>query len=74
MEFDLSKESDEKLIELLHTKTPTGPLYIAAKIEYDKRVRKRDFWRKDIVAWLALCVSIISLSISIFSMYMTQNR
>jgi len=69
MQYDLSKEPDENLIELLHTKTPTGPLYIAAKIEYDKRVRKRDFWRKDIVAWLALCVSIISLVMSIYSLY-----
>jgi len=74
MQYDLSKESEEKLIEYLNTKTPTGPLHIAAKIEYEKRVRKRDFWRKDIVIWLALCVSICALIVSIVSIYITQNR
>lgn len=58
---DLSKLSDDKLIELLSTKTPTGDLFVAAKIEYENRIKKREFWRKDIVAWLALGIALCSL-------------
>lgn len=73
MNYDLSKKSDEELIKLLHTKLPTGDLYIAAKIEYEKRLGKRTFWRKDIVAWLAFGVSIISLVVSIIALYIKRH-
>jgi len=69
MIHDLSKKTEDELIELLHTKLSTGDLYIAAKIEYEKRLRRRNFWSKDIVAWLALVFSMGSLLVSIIALY-----
>lgn len=68
MKHDLSNKTEDELLELLHTKVPTGDLYIAAKIQYEKLLRKRNFWSKDIVAWLALVFSLGSLIVSIIAL------
>lgn len=69
MKHDLTNKTEDELIEFLHTKEKTGPLYIAAKIEYDKRIRRRNFWSKDIIAWLALIISLGSFVLSIIAIY-----
>ena len=69
MKYDLRNKTDEELISYIHKNNPWSDLHIAAKAEYEKRIRKRDFWSKGIVAWLALGVSIISLVISIIALY-----
>ena len=68
MKHDLSNKTEDDLLELLHTKAQTGDLYIAAKIQYEKLLRKRNFWSKDIVAWLALVFSLGSLIVSIIAL------
>ncbi len=69
MKYDLTNKTEEELIELLQTKTQTSDIYIAAKIQYEKLIRKRNFWSKDIVAWLALAFSLGSLVVSIIALF-----
>jgi hypothetical protein len=49
---------------LVNTKTPMAEEHIAAKLELDRRDRSRRFWRQDLVAWLALVLSVVSLIVS----------
>jgi len=49
---------------LVNTKIPMAEEHIAAKLELDRRDRNRRFWRQDLVAWLALVLSVVSLIIS----------
>jgi len=49
---------------LVNTKVPMAEEHIAAKLELDRRYRNRRFWRQDLVAWLALVLSVISLIVS----------
>ena len=58
--------TDFDLQQVFHTRAQGSPPYIAAKVEIERRARKHAFWRKDIVAWLALGLAIISLVVSIF--------
>ncbi|MCE5312513.1 MAG: hypothetical protein LLF86_05115 [Nitrospiraceae bacterium] len=52
--------SDVDLNIIATTKVPCEERSIAQE-EIRKRERRRNFWKKDIVAWLALVLSIISL-------------
>jgi len=61
MGHDLSKKSEKNLIKYLYTKTPGCDIHVEATHELEKRKRDREFWRKDVVAWLALGLSIISI-------------
>jgi hypothetical protein len=56
---------DAELRRLIHTESLTSTPHIAAKHVLEKRERWRRFWSKDIVAWLALVLSIISLLLSL---------
>lgn len=49
---------------LVNSKIPGAEEHIAAKLELDRRERKRRFWRQDLVAWLALVLSVLSLFVS----------
>ena len=49
---------------LVNTKIPMAEEHIAAKLELDRRDRNRRFWRQDLVAWLALVLSVVSLIVS----------
>lgn len=49
---------------LVNSKVPMAEEHIAAKLELDRRDRNRRFWRQDLVAWLALALSIVSLIVS----------
>jgi hypothetical protein len=71
--IDLSNKTDLELLELMHKKTETSDLHIAAKHEYEKRKRKREFWSKNIVAWTALFISLCSLIVSIISIYIKKT-
>lgn len=42
--------------------------HIAARIELARRKSRRAFWGKDIVAWIALAISTLSLLVSILSL------
>lgn len=53
--------TDFDLHRAVNTKAPMAEEHIAAKLELEKREQCRRFWRQDLVAWLALGLSIISL-------------
>ena len=55
--------SDIELERVLATKISTSHAAIAARAEIARRERKRTFWRKDIVAWIALVVTVVSIVI-----------
>lgn len=55
---------DFELHLLVNSKVPMAEEHIAAKLELDRRDRNRRFWRQDLVAWLALVLSVISLIVS----------
>lgn len=58
---------DVELLRRSSTLVPQAEEHIAAQAEIARRERARSFWRKDIVAWAALLLSILSLIISIRS-------
>jgi len=55
---------DAELLRRVHSLTPQAEEHIAAKLELERRERKRRFWRQDLVAWLALVLAVISLIVS----------
>lgn len=61
MNFDLSNRTDQELEELFGSNKPGTDFWAACKMELERRKRKNDFWRKDIVAWIALVLALISL-------------
>jgi hypothetical protein len=55
-------------VELLRrtaTLIPMAEEHIAARAELERRERARSFWRRDVVAWAALLLSIVSLLVSL---------
>jgi hypothetical protein len=46
------------------TKISTSEPHIFAKMELERRERRRNFWGKTIVAWLALAGSLFSIWLS----------
>ena len=70
--YDLSKKTEDELLKIMHKSVETSDLHIEAKHAYNKLLRKKEFWSKNIVAWLALGVSIISLVVSIIAL--TEKR
>lgn len=55
---------EHELHLLANSKVPMAEEHIAAKLELDRRDRNRRFWRQDLVAWLALVLSVVSLIVS----------
>ena len=69
MDYETAKRKarsldDFGLLQQVHSKIPQAEEHIAAKLELESRERRRRFWRQDLVAWLALALSIISLVVS----------
>ena len=69
MEYEAAKKKarsldDFELLQQVHSKIPQAEEHIAAKLELERRDRLRRFWRQDLVAWLALALSIIALVVS----------
>jgi hypothetical protein len=60
-ELEARKQSDIELRIRVGTKDKSSQSHIFAQQELDRRKRCRSFWRKDIIAWAALALSIISL-------------
>ena len=56
--------SDFELLKSVNSKVPMSDEHISAKLKLERRDRKHRFWRQDLVAWLALGLSIISLVVS----------
>jgi hypothetical protein len=56
--------SDFELHKAVNSKIQMSEEHIAANLELECRERKHRFWRQDLVAWLALGLSIISLVVS----------
>ena len=48
------------------TKIPSSQEAIAAKYELARRERRRTFFLRDIVAWIALLLSVISIIIALY--------
>ena len=61
----MREATDEELHRRIGAYVPDSDQFTAAKVELERRERNRTFWRKDIVAWLALALSIVSLLLSI---------
>ena len=58
--------SDTELERILSRKIPTSNEAIAAKVERERRERYRAFWRKDIVAWILLLLSLVSIVVTFY--------
>ena len=56
------KDSDLEII--VSSKVPSSQESIAAKFELARRERRRTFWLRDIVSWIALVISIVSIILS----------
>jgi hypothetical protein len=54
-----------ELLRRTSTLIPMAEEHIAARAELARRERARNFWRKDIVAWAALLLAIVSLLVSL---------
>jgi hypothetical protein len=67
--YDLSNKTEEGLLKIMHKNLETSDLHIEAKHAYNKLQRKREFWSKNIVAWIALAFSLGSLIVSIIALY-----
>ena len=61
----MREATDEELHRRLGAYVPDSDRFTAAKVELERRERMRGFWRRDIVAWLALFLSVVSLVVSI---------
>jgi hypothetical protein len=58
--------SEHDLEIIVSTTRPTSQEAIAARVELARRDRSRTFWRKDIVAWIALALSILSVMLTFY--------
>jgi hypothetical protein len=58
------KDIDLEII--VSTKVPSSQEAIAAKYELARRERRRTFWLRDIVAWVALVLAVISIILSLY--------
>lgn len=57
------KDIDLEII--VSTKVPSSQEAIAAKFELARREKRRTFWLRDIVAWIALALSVVSIVLSL---------
>ncbi len=57
-----SKKSIRELDVIIQKSPPESGIYQKAK----KELRRREFWRKDIISWVALLISIIALYLQLF--------
>lgn len=53
--------SDEELAKILQNQRENSEAFLFAKLTIEKRRDRRQFWRKDIIAWIALILSTCSL-------------
>lgn len=58
--------ADIDLEIIVSTKVPMSQEAIAARVELAHRERSRTFWRRDIMAWIALVLAIVSIIISLW--------
>ena len=58
--------TDYELHQQVNTKVSTSEDHIAAKAVLEHRERHRRFWSKDLVAWLALFLAIVSLGLTAY--------
>ena len=66
-EFDLSRKSEQELRERIGSMTPGTDFRVACERELEKRKRTKEFWQKDIVAWISLGVSLLALALAALS-------
>jgi hypothetical protein len=60
-----ASESDSALNRMAHEDPSASPNRADAELELDTRDWLRDFWSRSLVAWLALVISIVSITIAI---------
>lgn len=53
---------------------PDSPLALMASIELERRKIKKDFFREDLVKWLALITALLSLMLGIYNSTMAYNK
>ncbi|PKN20910.1 MAG: hypothetical protein CVU71_03785 [Deltaproteobacteria bacterium HGW-Deltaproteobacteria-6] len=58
---DMSGYPDENLLTVILADNSSLVDKAASKAEMDRRNRRRDFWSKGIVAWIALAIALTSL-------------
>lgn len=61
----IKKLPQQELIRITQTRAAYAEDHIAAKNELLRRERSHKFWSQDLVAWLALAVSLLSLVVSL---------
>ena len=66
-EFDLSNKSEQQLRELIGSQKPGTDFRVACELALEKLQRKKEFWRKDIILWISLGVSILALVVAVIS-------
>lgn len=64
-ERDAQAQDDKELRVRVASKSPASMAHIFAKMELERRERRKSFWRKDIVPWIAIFISLVSLSLTI---------
>jgi len=62
---DAKSQPEYELVRRMHNLAPFVDNHIAAKIELERRNRRRQFRYYGVVGWIALGASIISLAISV---------
>jgi len=66
-DFDLSNKSEQELRERIGSMTPGTDFRVACERALEKLQRKKEFWRKDIILWISLGVSILALVVAVIS-------
>lgn len=60
--------TDEELLRILEFQPGDSEARVWAKLELEIRKDRRQFWRKDIIAWIALVLSVCSLLLNGYRM------
>ena len=63
---------DAELHQQMGAYIPSSNQHVAAKVELGRRESHRAFWRKDIWTWIAVAVSIASLTVAVVAFIRTS--
>lgn len=65
VKFDFSKKTEAQLREMIGGMTPGTDCRVAGEMALAKLLRRREFWKRDVVSWAALVIALISLILHI---------
>lgn len=64
--------SDEELAKIIQIHPENSEAFLLAKLTIEKRIDRKQFWRKDIISWVALILSICSLLLNGYRIMMDK--